>query len=84
MKVKCFLTAQVVSLLIRTKHSDNCWILHAATNTQRAKTRLLTSKHLKYKLKHNLLLTYVSSRCCSRVDSIIINANNCKIQVWFG
>lgn len=31
----------------------------------------LTSQHFKYELKHSLVLAHVSSRCCSRVDSII-------------
>lgn len=29
------LTAQVVSLLVRAEHTDNCWILHAAKKTGR-------------------------------------------------
>lgn len=68
---QCFLTAQIVSLLIRAEDPDDCWIFHAAHNRKaKSDQSPLTCQNLKYKLKHSLILTYVSSRCCSRVDSI--------------
>lgn len=59
-----------------------CWSVHSTpttagffmlpTNKQtKSDKSSLTCRHLKYKLTVSLVSTYVSSRCCSRVDSII-------------